>query len=154
MIRVRSLQPFLHDDSGSDFEAEAFVETHDRGVAFADHELELGDAAGLQPEFSGFDEFLADALAASARIGSEIIDTAAVPILADHDGADDDVLRINGNQNIRVASPACEAEVGGGIVVADPQLACLPPSDHGGFVSRPRSAQPQPSPRTRSSTHA
>src|SRR5215469_7125153 len=97
---MRSLQPFLHDDPRGVLEADAFIETNDLDVGLADHELQLGNVARLEPCLGGFDEFSADAPAPPIWIGSEVIDPAAVPVMADHGGAYDRPRRIGGDQDV------------------------------------------------------
>src|SRR5262249_53512136 len=82
-------QPLLHDDPRNALEADASIELDHFGVGVADHELQLGHAALRDPAFGGCDEVLADALPAAVRIGREIIDPAAMPVVADHRCPDD-----------------------------------------------------------------
>src|ERR1051326_5563384 len=127
-----ALQPFLHDDPRRVFEADAFIETNDFGVGLTDHELQLGDAAVGNPAFGRFDEFSADALAAAVRVGAEIIDPAAVPVMTDHGGADDPARRIGGNKYVGIVAAKRPAEIGDGIVPADHEAASPPQRDDGG----------------------
>src|SRR5262245_56201407 len=119
MDRMCSLQPFLHDDPRGIFEVDAFIETDDLDIGLADHELQLGNVALAEPCLGGFDEFSADAPAPPTGIGSEVIDPAAVAVVADHGGAYDRPRRGGGDQDVRVAAAECAAEVRDGIVPAD-----------------------------------
>src|SRR3954452_17141029 len=59
------------------------------GIGIADHQLDLAYPALLQPRFGAAHQPASETKAPMRRSDCEIIDPAAMPVMTDHDAADD-----------------------------------------------------------------
>src|SRR5690242_20586760 len=82
------------------------------GIGIADHQLDLAYPALLQPRFGGAHQPAPETKAPMRRGDREIIDPAAMPVMADHDAADDAVL-LGRHQDLAVARTAQQRDIGG-----------------------------------------
>src|SRR5450631_219540 len=104
------------------------VERVNLHIVLANHELEFQDSAGAQPRFRGVHDRAAKALMAPIRIYCDVVDPAAMAIMADHHRSHDHVA-VTAGQHGRIRTSPRQRNIGGGIVPRPRRAAALPKCD-------------------------
>src|SRR6266567_740232 len=106
----------------------------DLGVIAADHELELFDAARTQPIFRSTHDLSPVALEAMVRVDGNVIDPAAMAVMADQHRGDEGAVG-SAQQHSCVGLFARQRNIGGRIVPRPRRSATLPQRNHLGDIA-------------------
>src|SRR6185312_15316682 len=126
---LAAVEPFGESDALLVVIAERLVEGMDLGVVAADHQLQLGDAARAKPVFRRGHDLAAIILAAMVGIDADVIDPAAVTVMADQHGRHQRAV-VAAEQDRRIALLPRQRDVAGGIVPFADQAGAMPEASH------------------------
>src|SRR5262245_4161613 len=108
------------------------VEAEHRLVVFAHQQVNLPDAARLEPGLGGRHQLSPVAATPAGRIDAHVIHGAAVAIVPDH-GAGDDAALGNAHQHVGGWPAPRKRQIGCGVVPRPRQPTSLPQGDDGHF---------------------
>src|SRR3954447_12734718 len=127
--RNAAVEPLLEHHRGRFLKAQRLIERIGLHILAADQELQLQDARVAQPAFRRCHDDAAKAELAAVGIDGDVIDPAAMTVMADHDGGYDRAT-VAADQDRRVVAPPGHRDVGMRIVPGPRQAAALPERDH------------------------
>jgi len=111
------LQPSAHDYARGYLETEVLVEAHHVGVCFSNQELHFHYPSLAEPVLCRLHHAPAHALVARCRTGSNVVEPASMPVMADHDAARYFAGIVNGDKHVRAGTSFGETEVGYPVIV-------------------------------------
>src|SRR5262245_32395769 len=128
------VDPFGEDDGVGLFIADRAVERAGLRVLAADQQLQFRQAGGAQPGLGSVHDGAAKTLLPAIGIDGDVIDPAAMAVMADHGGRRDRAVGA-ADQHGRVRIAPRQRDVAGRIVPRPRQAAALPPRNDGFDIS-------------------